>query len=361
LPCLLVCLPQSTQSPRRFYEFASVLSAYSAVKSRLLVENTELLACLKGDKIGKSWYNMPNFALEGGRPVHWVLGPLMKLEVRITRPLTWLGPAWAALCGAVASGWLTLSGQNLLFLLIVLFLADALWGTLWHLIAERDWFVSSVNQHSQAQEATLTGLPYTAPGSPSSSIFNWLGRMLAWWRTVFWPRQGSALLGLVVALPLTLVLAIILGQRVIILTVAALAIMALALLRARRHSAPPPSLRAILEMGFAWLAGHTAFGPLTWWSFLLAAFYTVVYHSCLNLTKKSGRHWLTLLKVSQAAVIALLIFLRQPIVAGVVGLLLLPQMLLQPFLGQGEVGLWYLRCTRPSLMAGMLLAALAIR
>ena len=292
--------------------------------------------------------------------MHRVLGPLMKLEVRINRPLTWLGPAWAALCGAVASGWLTLSGQNLLVLLIALFLADALWGTLWHLLAERDWFVSS-NWRSQAQEASLTALPYTAPGSPSHRIFSRLGQKLAWWRAVFWPRQGSALLGLAVALPLTLVLAVIVGRRVIILTTAALAIMVLALLRTRRHSVPPLSLRAILEMGLAWLAGHTAFAPLTLRSFLLATLYTVAYHNCLKLATNSGKRSLTLLKVSQAAVIALLVFLKQPVVAGVVGLLLLPQMLLQPFLDQGEVELWYLRRTRPFLMAGMLLAALAIR
>ena len=293
--------------------------------------------------------------------MHWVLGPTMKLEVRITRPLIWLGPAWAALCGAAASGWLTFSDQNLLVLLIALFLADALWGTLWHLIAERDWFVSSDDGRPQAQEASLTGLPYTAPGSPSHRIFGRLGWMRAWWQAVFWPRQGSAFVGLVVALPLTLILAIILGQQVIVLTSAALAVMVLALLRARRHSAPPLSLRAILEMGLAWLAGHTAFGPLTLWSFLLAAFYTVAYHSCLKLAESSGRRWPTLLKVSQVVVIALLIFLKQPTVAGVVGLLLLPQMLLQPFLDRGEMELWYLRRTGPFLMAVMLLSALAIR
>ena len=304
---------------------------------------------------------MPNFALGEGRLVRWVAGPLMKLEVQVNRPLTWLGPAWAALCGTVASGWLTLSGQNLLFLLIVLFMTDALWGTLWHLIAEKEWFAPSVNQHSQAQAASLTALPYTAPGSPSHRIFGRWGRMRGWWRAVFWPKLGSVLLGLVVALPLTLILAIILGQRVIILTVAALALMMMALIRARQHSSPPPSLRAILEMGLAWLAGHIAFGPLTLWSFLLATLYTVAYHSCLKLAANSGKRWSALLKVSQAAVITLLIFLRQPVVAGMVGLLLLPQMLLQPFIGQGKVELWYLRRTGPFLMAGMLLAALAIR
>ena len=117
------------------------------------------------------------------------LGPLMKLEVRVSRPLTWLGPAWAALCGAVASGWLTLSGENLLFLLIALFLADALWGTLWHLIAERDWFVSA-NYSPQAQGGSLTGLPYTAKGSSSHRVFGRLARMRASWRAVFWPRMG---------------------------------------------------------------------------------------------------------------------------------------------------------------------------
>jgi chlorophyll synthase len=318
------------------------------------------LSLLQYDKIEKLWYNMPDFALGRGRPVRWAFGPLIKLEVRSTRPLTWLGPAWAALCGAVASGWLTFNGQNLLVLLIALFLADALWGTLWHLITETEWFVSS-NWLSQAQEASLTALPYTAPGSPSHRIFGRLGRMRAWWRGVFWPRRGSALLGLIVVLPLTLILAIILGRRVIILTLAALAIMVLALLRARRQSAPPPSLRAVLEMGLAWLAGHTAFGPLSLWSFLLAALYTVTYHSCLKLARNGAKRWLILLTILQAAVIALLIFFRQPVMAGVVGLLLLPQMLLQPFLDQGKVELWYLRRTGPLLMAGMLLAALAIR
>jgi hypothetical protein len=245
-------------------------------------------------------------------------------------------------------------------LLIALFLADALWGTLWHLIAETDWFASS-NSSPQALEDGLTALPYTAPGSPSHRVFSRLGWRLAWWQAVFWPWLGSALLGLVVVLPLTLILAIILGQRAIILTAAALAIMVLALLRARRHSALPLSLRAILEMGLAWLAGHTAFEPLTLWSFVLAILYTVAYHSCLKLATNSGRHALIPLKLSQATVIAVLIFLRQPVVAGVVGLLLLPQMLLQPFLGQGQVELWYLRRTTPFLMAGMLLAALVIR
>lgn len=294
--------------------------------------------------------------------MHRVLGSMMKLEVRVTGPFAWLGPAWAALCGAVASGRLTPSGESLLFLLIVLFLVDVLWGTLWQVIAEGDWFVvSSSNRPLQVHETSSAALPYTAPGSLSHRIFGRLHRTRAWGRVIFWPRLGPALLGLVVTLPLALVLATILGQRVIILTLAASAIMLLALILARRSITAPLSLRAILEMGLAWLAGHTAFGPLSWWSFLLATLYVVAYHSYLKLPGNSEQRWLTLLEVSQAVVVVVLIYLRQPLVAGVVGLLLLPQTFLYSLLDQSEEKLWLLQRTRPFLMIGMLLAALAVR
>lgn len=306
----------------------------------------------------KLWYNMVDYVPEG-QLVCQVLGPLMRLDVRNNWSFIRLGPAWAALCGAVASGQLTLSGQNLLYLLMVLFLADTLWGTLWYLIAERDWFAAYDN--SQAHEASMIALPYTTPGSLGYRAFSWLNRKRAWWRAVFWPQRGQTLLTLALTLFLTLILAVILGQLLLILTIAALAIMALALLRIRRRGASSLSLQAILEMGFAWLAGHVAFAPLTLWSFLLAGFYTIAYHSCLKLAQDSEGRWPLLLKASQVTVIAVLVFLREPIIAGVVTLMLLPQMLLQPFLSQDAVGLWYLRQTYPFLMAGMLLAALAAR
>jgi hypothetical protein len=261
----------------------------------------------------------------------------------------------------VASGWLTLSGENVLFLLITLFLTDALWGTLWHLIAEGGWLNVPVSWPSQAQESTSGGLPYTAPGSPSYVVFGRLNRIRTWWREVFWPRRSHALLGLAVALPLALIVATILGERVVILTIAALAVMMLGFIRARHSGVPSLTLRAVLETGLAWLAGHTAFAPLSLWSFLLASLYSVTYHGCLKLVRSSEKRWLTQLNVSQAAVVVLLICLRQPVLAGLVALLLLPQMLLHSFLDQDQEELWYLRRIGPFLIIGMLLAALAIR
>jgi len=278
-------------------------------------------------------------------------GPLIDLEVQLGRPLTRLSPAWAALCGAVASGRLALSGQAALTMLLTLLLADAAWGFLWKLAAEREW--PADNCPSRA-EIRLAAPPYTVPGSPSQRAFQRLGEFLAWWRESFWPRHGSALL---VALPLTAALAAILGRRMVILTSAALAIVALAFLL-RRRGAPPLALQAILGMGLAWLAGHVAFGPLGWPSLSLAALYTGTYRACLALAE--GKRPLILLNGSQGAVVALLIALREPMAAGLVGLSLLPQMLLQPYLRRGGMEAWYLRRTQVFLMAGMMAAALAI-
>ena len=276
---------------------------------------------------------------------------MIDLEVQLGRPLTWLSPAWAALCGAVASGRLALSGQAALTMLLTLLLADATWGFLWKLAAEREW--PADNCPSRA-EVRLAAPPYTVPGSPSQRAFQRLGEFLAWWRESFWPRHGSALL---IVLPLTAALAAILGRRMIILTSAALAIVALAFLL-RRRGAPPLALQAILGMGLAWLAGHVAFGPLGWPSLLLAILYTGTYRACLALAE--GKRPFILLNGSQGAVVALLVALGQPIAAGLVGLSLLPQMLLQPYLRRGGMEAWYLRRTHVFLMGGMMAAALAI-
>lgn len=45
------------------FEFASALSVYAAVNSKLPVKSAKPRVCLKCDKIRKLWYNMPNFTI----------------------------------------------------------------------------------------------------------------------------------------------------------------------------------------------------------------------------------------------------------------------------------------------------------
>jgi len=66
-----------------------------------------------------------------------------------------------------------------------------------------------------------------------------------------------------------------------------------------------------------------------------------------------------LLNLAQVATVALLVFWKQPILAGVVTLLLLPQMLLQPALVRTGDGLWYLRRVQAFTMGAMMATAVA--
>lgn len=280
------------------------------------------------------------------------LGRWVNLQVRLAR-FGGPGPIWAVLCGAVASGEMALSGPALLAMLLTFFLVDPLWGFLWDHIVEVDWHVPSTLS-SLFPSDELRPPPYTAPNSPGGRLFHRLSRASAWWRGVLWPKLGSEISGLAIALSLTAALAVILGLRVVILTIVALSLMAL--LRWRDLSPRLP--RAILEAGLAWLVGHGAFGPLSWPSLTLAAVYAGAYYACLALA--AGKSSLALLNGAQAAVVALLIGLKHPLMAGLVGLTLLPQMLLQSYLRGSGSAIRYLQRTRLFLMAGMMLAALAV-
>lgn len=253
----------------------------------------------------------------------------------------------------MASGEIDLSGQALLTLLLLFFLVDPLWGSLWDHIVEVDWQVPSTLS-SLFPSDELRPPPYTAPHSPGGRFFCWLNKALAWWRGAFWPQLDSELSGLAIVLSLTAVLAVILGLRVVILTSTSLSLVAL--LRWRDLAPRPP--RAIIEVGLAWLAGHGAFGPLSWPSLALAAAYAGTYYACLAL--EEGASYLGLLNGAQAAAVVFLVILKRPLMAGLVGLTLLPQMLLQPYLRGSGAALRYLQRTRPFLMAGMILAALAV-
>jgi hypothetical protein len=106
--------------------------------------------------------------------------------------------------------------------------------------------------------------------------------------------------------------------------------------------------------------GHLAFGSLNFESVAFAFAYTVAYYARFVLLNGRRRVATYLLNGSQILVVALLIIVKEPILAGVAGLLLLPQLLLQPFLWRGEAEWWYLQRSQPWLMAGMLTAGLAI-
>jgi hypothetical protein len=249
--------------------------------------------------------------------------------------------------------------QSLLLLLLVFFLVDPVLGGIWRLVAGTDWFAPLAGDHLLKGETPLRSLPYTSPGSPGYRISRWLAGALAWWRRDFRPHVGAECLSLILTLAVAITLASLLGRLVALLTLVTFVLMAVILFSARHRETINFSLRAILELGFPWLIGHLAFGPLHWESIAFALAYTVAYYARFVLLDGRWKTATRLLNGSQIVAVALLIIVKDPILAGIVGLLLLPQWLLQPFLWRGEAERWYLQRSQPWLMAGMLTVALA--
>lgn len=292
------------------------------------------------------------------KPNFWS-GRLIGLQMEMGSSSAWPSSAWAALCGAVASGQMGLKVQSLFLLLLVLFLVDPVLGGVWRLVVGTDWFAPLSGDHLSRGEIPSKSLPYTSPGSPGYRASRWLAGVMAWWQRDFRPRVGTESLSLILTVTVAIVLASLLGPLVTRLTLVAFVLMAVVLFSSRQDGAISFLLRAILELGLPWLIGHLAFGSLSWESVAFALAYTVAYYACFVLGDGRRRAATRLLNGSQIVAVALLIIVREPILAGIAGLLLLPQLLLQPFLWRGEAEWWYLQRSQPWLMAGMLTVALA--
>jgi hypothetical protein len=314
------------------------------------------------------------------------LGRLLNLQLRPAQRVIWLGAAWAALCGAVASGKLALTGQSLLSLGLVLFLADPLLGAVWSALEALSQPASSNPGEVRPSEAGahLPALPYTQPGSASEGFLGRLNTGLAWWRAGFSPRTAASLVDLVGASALALAIGLVLGRWVGLLTAVALILPFLVAALLGQRPLSEPFTRALLEMGLAWLLGYAVFQDLSlppveavlgnplqasalawleahWKVLLLAGLYTLAYYACLILQERRrlaiGK---ALLNGPQLAVTVLLVVIRQPILAVLAGLLLISQALFQPLLRYRPPP-WYLQCTQFFLMGGMLAAALGAR
>jgi len=278
-------------------------------------------------------------------PAH---GGLIRLQVRVADLITWLGPAWAALCGVVASGGFHWREGGFLRLALLILLVDGGWGTLWAALGSTDWAKPLRRWRNWRFGDRAAVPPYTLPGAPGDRLSRWLGQLRAWWRDILWPTCGPAVSAAAIALPVTGILGALLGPKLLLLSLAALATMQLGL--AWR------GFDAAIAVAFPWLAGHVAFGALTPGSAGLALLLTLAWGAAWYAEGPRGR---ALGVGGQLLAAALLVALRRPLAAGVLTLLLVPQLALLPWLPDRHTS-WYSRHTRPWLMAAMLIAAWAV-
>jgi hypothetical protein len=298
--------------------------------------------------------------MEQPKPGHWI-----GLRGRLARPFWgWLG-GWAVLCGVLASNQLRWEGEALLNLALVLLLVELGWGSLWDLAVGTEWFRPLADGWPPAQAVPAAALPYTQPHAAGGRLARWLGRLAAWWRKAFWPAAGPALLAVLAAVLLTAVLTMLLPDRLRPLYAALVALIGLGLVQ-RRRGKDPLAAQALVRVGLSWLAGHAAFAELEPASMILALAFALAAWGDLRVAAGLPRG-LWLLNAGQAAGIVVLLVLKQPVAAGVAGLLLFGQVAMQPSLRYGTEPATgkrpytlVSRRTWPWLIAAMLLVALAL-
>ncbi len=275
-------------------------------------------------------------------------GGLVRLHGRAGRRLAWALPAWAVACGALASGALSFSPSVLLRLALILLLVEAGWGTLWGALATTDWAGPLRRWRHWRLGDSLPLLPYAQPDSPAYRFARWLGQLRAWGETVFLPVAGRGLGAATAGLLLSLLVAAAIGPGVVLLTLAAVALMELAVVLDDGQGHPASAWDGVTRLGLPWLVGHLAFAPATLPSLVAAAAFA------LAVAGRGPGTWIA----GQAVAALLFLPLHQPLMVLLLAFLLFPQWLLMVWAGN-PVSNWAHRVW-PWLAAAMLLVAGAL-
>jgi chlorophyll synthase len=236
------------------------------------------------------------------------------------KPITWFAASWAFLCGAVASGALDWSWTTMGRLLLGIVMAGPILCGLSQIINDYcDSEVDSINQPDRLIPAGLVSLRHV---QVLSVILLVIGSIIA----LYLGSDVAMLVGI------GLFFAIAYSMEP---------------LRAKRNGWVGNALVSFSYEGLAWLAGHAAFATITWPSVWVAFFYSLGAHGIMTVNdfksvegdsrmgirsipvmfgkKVAARLVVLTMSVSQLVVIGLLTWWGHPIAAGVVGLLLLAQ------------------------------------
>lgn len=282
------------------------------------------------------------------------VGQWLRLDAGLRSSGLWLGPVWAVASGIIASGQFSWNARSLLLAALTFFLVDGIWATLWTCIVETDWaaIVARWNVNPPPLRAS-------AAARWRANAAGWLAHFSHWWTTELWPVAGSAVINSLVLLALGAAIAAVLGWQTLALSAAALAIIQTALVINRASGRPVSLLKAALEVGLGWLAGHVAFGSATLLSALMAAAFALAYAGGLELAGQ--RDGLARWRWPQVAAALILAIMRQPLAACMLLLAVFAQLLIEPALKQGRSGAWFVRSSQAWLIAAMLIAAFTIK
>jgi chlorophyll synthase len=246
---------------------------------------------------------------------------ILQRSITLMKPVTWFAASWAFLCGAVASGSLGWSWDSLLRLLLGIIMAGPILCGLSQIV--NDYCDSEVDAINQPERLIPAGLISLRHIQILSAILLLIGSIIA-----LYLGQDVALL-----VSIGLFFAIAYSMKP---------------MRGKRNGWIGNALVSFSYEGLAWLAGHAAFAALSWPSVALAFFYSIGAHGIMTVNDfksmegdtqmgirsipvmygKQKAAWLVVLMmgITQIIIIGLLAWWGHTIAAGVVGLLLLAQM-----------------------------------
>jgi hypothetical protein len=279
-------------------------------------------------------------------------GQLIRLQVPIRTRTLWLSPAWAVVCGIIASSAFAWTGRDVLITALALIVVDGAWATVWWGLVDTDW--RSLFATWDTFDVSRIETTWGAAGSSAARSQRGFARLRLWWQTIGKEHAGSPLLSAAFAIVLAFLLSAVIGGAAIGLTLAALATTQIGLLL-RVHGRAVNWLQGFVDVGLAWLLGHAAFGQLTLLSALTALIFSFAYAAMLDAAQGATptRRWLIPLLV----MVVVLVLLQQPLAALALFVMLIAQASLSTVLH----GLDFARTTQLWLMLSMLIAALGIR
>lgn len=241
---------------------------------------------------------------------------LFRRSIILMKPVTWFAPAWAFLCGAIASGALGWNDQLWRLVLGIVMAGPILVGLSQVVNDYCDRDVDAINEPKRLIPSGQVSLRHV------------------YTLTIVLTTIGAGI-------------ALILGRSVALFVGLGL-ISAIAYsmkpLRGKRNGWIGNALVAISYEGLAWLAGHAAFAPMTGQSLIIALLYSFGAHGIMTVNDfKSiagdtimgirsipvqygkviaARMVVVIMGIAQVAVIALLVLWGHPIAAGIVFALL---------------------------------------
>ncbi len=279
-------------------------------------------------------------------------GQFLRFQIPARSRALWLSPAWAVLCGLIASSAFVWTGRDVLIAALAVVVADGAWATQWWGLVDTDWRQLFANWKGIAVERSEASLALR--GSPADRSQHNLARLRVWWQAGGREQAGTPLFSALAALALGVLLSAVIGWQALALTLAAFAVTQIALIL-RLHGRPINWLHGFVAIGLTWMLGHAAFGELTLLSAFAAVVFSFAYAAMLDLAQGAAatRRWL----LPQLVLVVVLIWLQQPIAA----LALIALLMAQALLATVMHSLDFARAAQWWLMLAMLVVALGIR